>query len=66
MNAEEMLLFETMPSEIYYMLGLDFYYTFQLKIKSAHYHYLKKMYGFDDNAIFSNGEMNNSFVPSKV
>jgi hypothetical protein len=57
-DAEERLLSGTIPSEIYKTLGWDFYYTFQLKIKSAYYHFLKQTYGFDNEAIFSSGEMN--------
>jgi hypothetical protein len=36
---------------------------FQLKVKSAHYYFLKQIYDFNDNAIFSSGDMNESFVP---
>jgi hypothetical protein len=60
-----MVLSGTMPSQIYNMLEWDFYYVFQLKVKSTHHHFMKQAYGFDDETIFSSGEMNESFAPVK-
>jgi hypothetical protein len=58
-----MVLAGKLPSQIYKLFWRDFYFTFRLQIKSAHYLYLKQTYGFYDEAIFYSGEMNNSFVP---
>jgi hypothetical protein len=47
-DVEEMLLFGTLHSQILHNFGQDFYYTFNLEIKSAHYPYLKESYWFSD------------------
>jgi hypothetical protein len=61
--VEEMVLSGILPSQIYWMLGYDFYSTFEFKILTAHYHFLKQTYGFSDSSILTRGEMNREFIP---
>jgi hypothetical protein len=61
-EVEEQLLSGTLPSEIYKTLGHDFYSTFEFKIMTAHYHFLKETYGFIDEQIFKSGKMNKLFI----
>jgi hypothetical protein len=60
--VEEQLLTGTLPSQIYKILGHDFYSYFEFKILSAHYPYMKQTYGFSDEKILKCGEMNRNFT----
>jgi hypothetical protein len=58
-----MVLSGTLPSEIYKMLGHGFYCSFEQKILLTHYYFMKQTYGFSDEKIYDNGEMNRAFIP---
>jgi hypothetical protein len=58
-----MVLSGTLPSQIYRLLGHDFYSYFEFKILSAHYAYMKQTYGANDEKILRCGEMNRNFIP---
>jgi hypothetical protein len=57
-----MVLSGTLPSQIYNMMGHDFYSSFEQKILLAHYYFLKQTYGFSDEKINKRGEMNRTFI----
>jgi hypothetical protein len=62
-EVEEQLLTGTLASQIYKILGHDFYSYFEFKILSAHYAYMKQTYVGSDEKILKCGEMNRNFIP---
>jgi hypothetical protein len=62
-QLEEQLLTGTLPSQIYKMLGYDFYCSFEQRILLSHYYYMKVTYNLDDTKIYQTGEMNREFIP---
>jgi hypothetical protein len=58
-----MVLLGTLLSQIYLLLGHDFYSFFEFKILSAHYAYMKQTYWASDEKVLRCGEMNREFIP---
>jgi hypothetical protein len=54
-DVEEQILSGTLPSEISYMFGRDYYFSFEHQILVAHYHFLKQTYSLSDKQIFRSG-----------
>jgi hypothetical protein len=57
-----MILSGMLPSQIYNEFGPDFYFVFNMEIKSVYFYYLKHTYGFSDDQILRRQELNDSFV----
>jgi hypothetical protein len=51
-----------LPSEVYKQLGRDFYLTFYIDIRAAHYNYMKQTYHLTDEQLLKSNELNDSFV----
>jgi hypothetical protein len=64
-DVEDMLLSGTLPSQVYKMLGHDFYIAFYMNIKAVHYNYMKQTYKLTDEQLLKSHELDNSFVQHK-
>jgi hypothetical protein len=61
-HVEESMLTSMLPSEVYRLLGRDFYMTFNVLIKATHYNYMKQLYGFTNEQLLRSHELDDSFV----
>jgi hypothetical protein len=62
--VEEMILSGRLPSQVYRMLGHDFYSSFEFSISTANCHFLRQTHGFSVSRILKkNAEMNREFIP---
>jgi hypothetical protein len=62
-DVEEMVLSGTLPSQVYQMLGHDFYFSFEQRILLAHYYFMMVTYKIENDKIYRSGKINGASIP---